>query len=102
MLRCARAALVAERFRLENGRWPRSIEELKPGLSGAALTDPFDGKPLRLIEADNGITIYSVDADRRDDKADLTIPEGARRSPDAGFRLVAPDKRGSIVTSVEP
>jgi len=98
-LRCARVALAAERFRLEKGRWPQSLNELKATLSEAVWTDPFDGKPLRLIERDGGIVIYSVGADLVDDKANLTIPEGDYLSPDTGFRLIPPDKRGSIVIS---
>ena len=40
-LRCARAALAAERFRLKHGQWPQRLEDLVPQLLRAIPVDPF-------------------------------------------------------------
>jgi len=53
-----RAALGVERFRLEEGRLPGSLEELVPKFIESVPIDPFDGKPLRYKRLVKGYTIY--------------------------------------------
>jgi ABC-type transport system involved in multi-copper enzyme maturation permease subunit len=88
-LRCAVAALAAERYRRRHGDWPKSLDDLTPGLLEKVPADPFTGQPLRLRRLDDGIVIYSVGADGQDDGGDVDSgpavkAEGAK---DIGFRL---------------
>ena len=48
--------------------------------------DPFTGGPLRFRRLDDGIVIYSVGADRKDDGGDLG-PSQNKSGKDIGFRL---------------
>lgn len=59
-IRCAIAALAAERFRLAKGRWPKDVAEMVPKPLLSLLIDPYDSKPLRLRVLDDGIVIYSL------------------------------------------
>ena len=54
-LRCARAALAVERYRLRNGRLPDSLEDVR--LAGSPLTDPATGQPLVWRTLESGYVI---------------------------------------------
>jgi hypothetical protein len=61
LLACAVAGLGAERFRLQLGRWPGSLDELaKTGFLKEVPLDLIDGKPLRFRRAKDGVVIYSI------------------------------------------
>ncbi len=100
-LQCAHTAIAAERFRLDQGRFPESFDELLPGYIDVVPIDPFTGKPLLLGKNEIGITIYSVSQNLEDDGGDLKIRKGKYSPPDVGFRLVEPSNRGSIIASKE-
>ncbi|RME39689.1 MAG: hypothetical protein D6788_04925 [Planctomycetota bacterium] len=92
-LRCASAALAAERFRLQRGRFPETREELVPAFLQAWPNDPTDGKPMRLTHTGLGLVIYAVGENRTDDGGEI-FPEGSERlGRDSGFRLLPPDSR---------
>jgi hypothetical protein len=60
-LECAIAGIGAERFRLANGRWPESLDEvLAAKLIDKLPIDHFDGKPLRYRKASEGVVVYSI------------------------------------------
>ncbi len=101
-LRCARVAVAAERFRLDTGRLPDSIEELAPRFIAAPPTDPFDGKALRFVIVEEGIVIYSIGEDLEDDDGSVAPVEGEKRPRDLGFRLFKPDRRGVLLTDEPP
>jgi hypothetical protein len=82
-LRCAAAAIAAERFRRANGRWPTTLDELVPRYLSAVPHDPFDIKPLKLARRPDGIVIYSVGPDGKDDGGNL----GGGQDRDLGLRL---------------
>ncbi|HWY88075.1 MAG TPA: hypothetical protein VNX28_15190, partial [Gemmataceae bacterium] len=66
-LRCAVAALAAERYRLAQNCWPDTLDDLvKTGFLDAVPTDPYDGKPIRLKRATDGLILYSVNWDKID------------------------------------
>ena len=95
-LRCAEVGLAAERFRLENGRWPKTANEVfDKGLLDCVPEDPFDGNPLRMRPFAEGIVVYSVGKDRDyagtdwDDFEDL----GGRFREGIEFRLWNPERR---------
>jgi hypothetical protein len=102
LLRCAQAGLAAERFRMAEGRWPESLDELVPEYIDAVPLDPFDEQPLRYkVEADR-IVIYSISENEVDDGGDLTKPTKRRESsPDEGFRLLNPELRGFKIEQAE-
>ena len=61
-------AVAAQRFYLENQRWPRDTDELAEGWVRPEDTiDPLTGDPVRIASDDSGITIYSLGANREDD-----------------------------------
>jgi hypothetical protein len=86
-LRCPSVALAAERFRREKRVWPKSVDELCPHYLAATLLDPFDGKPLRCRHVEDGVVIYSVGPDCRDDGGDLDAEHRNQSDADMGFRL---------------
>ena len=87
-LRCARAALAAERFRMRTARLPNALDELVPALLDEVPLDPFDAQPLRFKITDDGVVIYSIGENRGDDGGDVALrPKLGQRSMDVGFRL---------------
>jgi hypothetical protein len=94
--RCAPVALAAERFRQARGRWPAALGELVPEYLTAVPRDPQDLRPLRLARLADGIAIYSVGPDGKDDGGDVTagqVGPGRRPGRDVGLRLWDPDQR---------
>lgn len=86
--RCALVAVAAERYRLKQGAWPRSADELvKAGLLPAIQNDPYDGKPLRFKATPTGILVYSVGPDKTDDGGKLNRANPMAPSIDYGFEL---------------
>lgn len=100
-LRVAQAALAVEEWRLENGRWPESLEQLVPGFLDTVPEDPFSDRPLYYVKADTGVALYSVGPDGQDDggvsqdqafeSAGYAVDEGW----DIPFRLLNPELRGA-------
>jgi hypothetical protein len=81
LLACAVAGLAAERFRLQERRWPNTLDELVgAGLLKEVPIDRYDGKPLRLRRTTNGLAIFSIGPDGKyagkglDDDADPNPP----------------------------
>src|SRR5262249_49754007 len=71
-LRCARAAVAAERYRRAHGRWPESLQELvEAGLLKEVPADPYDGRPLRLARPGDGLVVYTVGPDLQDNGGNI-------------------------------
>jgi hypothetical protein len=87
LLRCALAAVAAERYRREHGDWPQAVADLVPGYLPAVPLDPFDGQPLRYRRTDSGAVIYSVGEDGRDDGGERTPPPDKTLPGDVIFTL---------------
>lgn len=86
--RCAIAMIAAERFRKKNNRWPQSLDELvAAGLLKSVLTDPYDGKPLRLKPTDDSLIIYSVGPDGNDNGGLLDRSKPNKAGTDYGLQL---------------
>jgi hypothetical protein len=85
-LEAARAGLAAEEFRIEHGRLPHDWNELVPRYLPSIPHDSFAGGPFQFKTTADGIVIYSVGTDRKDDGGD---PER-----DIVFRVYHRDKRG--------
>jgi hypothetical protein len=86
-LRCLIAALAAERYRRAHGRWPEDLERLTPEWLEAVPADPFDGRPLRSARLADGLVIYSVGYDGKDDGGRLAANWASGQDGDLGFRL---------------
>jgi hypothetical protein len=93
LLKCAIAALAAERFRQAKGRWPDKLQELVPDYLRAVPIDPFDGKELRVRQLSDGIVIYSVGPDGQDNGGSLSRLHVPPPETDIGFRLWNPAQR---------
>jgi hypothetical protein len=87
LVRCALVALAAERYRRAQGDWPRAPANLVPGYLPAVPLDPFDGAPLRYRRTDDGVVVYSVGEDGRDDGGDANPPPNGGWPPDVVFTL---------------
>ena len=59
--------------------------------------DPFDGKPLRYKKREDGVTIYSVGRDSKDDGGKLQTKQGELINVDYGFRLSDPQRRRALL-----
>jgi hypothetical protein len=94
-LQCTVVGLAVERYRQKHGHWPASLEE-GMGLPRELLTDPFDGQPLRYRRLPDGVVIWSVGLDGKDDEGKLSdggVPDSEGK--DVGFRLWDVNKRRS-------
>jgi hypothetical protein len=63
----ARLALAATAFKNKTGHYPARLEDLVPAHLNQVPTDPFDGKPLRMKRIADGLVLYSVGPDMKDD-----------------------------------
>jgi hypothetical protein len=90
-LRCAAAALAAERFRLQHGRWPDSLAELLPAFLQRIPTDPYARAPLHFRMTEQGLVIYALGPDLQDDGGKIFPAKMSRgglvKGFDLGFRL---------------
>lgn len=92
MLGSASLAVAAERYRLVHRHWPESLEQLIPDYITKVPDDPFGKGSLRLRRLEDGIVIYSVGVDGKDDGGLLNQK---RYTPgDLGVRLRDVDRRG--------
>ncbi len=95
-LLAASTAIACERFRMANGRWPNSLNEIPKSMLPEVPTDPCDGLPLRYQELPDGIAVYSVGVgvelesarQRRRQEGDPLAELGI------GWKLWNPEKRG--------
>ncbi len=93
-LRSAAVLLAVERFRLRHGRWPEALAELVPDFLSAVPLDPLDGRPLRLRRLEDGVVVYSVGLDGKDDGGRLDGKALTEQGIDLGYRLWDPGHRG--------
>jgi hypothetical protein len=91
-IRLAITALASERFRLASNRWPKDLAELTPAYLKAVPLDPYDGKPLKMRATDDGLVVYSIGKDRKDNggKVDRKM---ARPGDNIVFQLWNVDER---------
>jgi hypothetical protein len=95
--RAIQAAIACERYRLASGDWPKSLEALVPRYLECVPVDPFDGKPIRYARVDEGIKVWCIGIDMKDDGGDIgRFKQKSRsvRSADRGWLLLNPDLRG--------
>jgi hypothetical protein len=92
--RSAVAALACERYGIKHAVWPKTLDDLvKAGYLDAVPLDPYDGQPLRLFSAIDGLVLYSIGVDGVDDGAEIARPGSIRARGDVGFRIWNPNAR---------
>jgi hypothetical protein len=87
LVRCLIVAVAAERYRQKNGTWPVSLDKFGKDYLAAVPLDPFDGQPLRYRTLDDGVMIYSVSSDGRDNGGNLDRDHSNLPGADLGVRL---------------
>jgi hypothetical protein len=86
--RCGIVLLAAERYRREHRNWPASLPALvEAGYLREVPTDPYDGKPLRLRRVADGLVVYTVGPDGKDDGGKLDPKGQYPPGTDLGMRL---------------
>lgn len=94
-VRCTIAALAAERYRLSQRAWPRTLDDVvKEGLLAKVPTDPYDGKPLHWKRTPTGVIVYSIGFDRIDNGGTLFRNQSGFAGTDFGIELWDPKMRG--------
>jgi hypothetical protein len=90
----ARLGLAVAAFRARRGSYPKDLDDLVPDFLDAVPTDPGDGRPLKVLEVDGGLVLYSAGTDGVDDGGeegvDITFCLGAayqERRPPPPVRL---------------
>jgi hypothetical protein len=92
-LRCAACALAVERYRQDHRAWPPSLQALVPRYLAQLPKDPFDGAALRFGKHREGVVIYSVGPDGKDNGGAIDPEQPAAPGTDIGFRLWDTNKR---------
>jgi len=103
-LGCMSALLAAERYRLKHGRWPESLAALVPEFLAEVPVDPFAAGPIQLRRLPDGLVIYSVGRDGKDNNGAFNRERATTIDTDLGFRLWDPAERRKPVkrSSVSP
>lgn len=93
-MRCARVGVAAERYRLESGSWPKKLDDLVPACIQEIPEDPFEpGRPVKRVYRDGQLIIYSIGANRKDEKGDATLDRTEGFEADVTFILLDPQLR---------
>ena len=97
-LRVANTAMLVEGYRVSNGEWPASLQDLE----GSIPTDEY-GQPLRLQRTKRGVVVYSVGANGLDEKGVNASEDKTRgEEDDVTFELLKPDRRSVSPAPKEP
>jgi hypothetical protein len=86
-MRCLMVLLAVERYRREKGAWPATLADLTPKLLKAVPLDPYDGKPIRYKKLADGVIVYSVGPDGKDDGGILNRDNPIKPGTDLGLQL---------------
>ena len=95
LMRSTLVAIACERYRLaHDNRWPVTLDLLvKEKLLVELPSDPIDNQPLRYRQKKDGIVIYSIGTDEKDDGGKIERNLHQTEGTDAGFRLWNTNRR---------
>jgi hypothetical protein len=95
MLRTAAVGIAVERYRLSKTKWPGTLAEVvDTGFIQVIPIDPYDGAPLRYRRLKDGIVVYCVGPDGKDDGGLINRKgDPTKAGYDLGFQLWDVDKR---------
>jgi hypothetical protein len=71
--RATDAAIAAELYRREHGKWPKKLDQLVPKFLPEVPQDPFNGQSLRYLRKDGKLMIYSVDQNLVDNQGQIDV-----------------------------
>ncbi|MEX2559459.1 MAG: hypothetical protein WD403_06060 [Pirellulales bacterium] len=89
----ALAAAAAAQYKAAKGEQPADLDSLAPEFLRVPLVDPYDGKPLKVAAAGDGLIIYSIGPDGRDDGG--AAFDAQKKTGDIPFHLGRPDSRAA-------
>jgi hypothetical protein len=75
IVRCTTAAIAVERYRLQKGTLPDSLDAIYPQYVKSIPLDPFTARPLLFIQDGDSYTIYSAGLNRMDDKGAVALKQ---------------------------
>jgi len=84
--------IALEKFRMANGTYPASLDELAPLLAHPVPIDPYSGSPLIYKNLPDGLLLYSMGENRADDGGNVLGSAGTR---DIVWKIVRPAKSAS-------
>ena len=85
--RLARVAVAVAAYRAAEGAYPARLEDLLPNYAERIPLDPFDDQPLRLVKRGEGVAVYSVGDDRKDDGGNVEKKEDSAHPADLVIRI---------------
>ncbi len=90
LLLAAAAAIACERYRLQHPdrAWPKSLDDVvKNSLLDELPRDPINDQPLRYRLTKEGIVVYSIGTDEKDDAGTIDRERSNQPGVDIGVRL---------------
>jgi len=91
------ALLGVERYRLRHGTWPRKLSDCVPDFLDREPLDPIDEAPLRYKILPEGVVVYSIGNNRKDDGGAVETMRD-----DIGYRLWNKNLRGLAPPPLPP
>jgi hypothetical protein len=84
LMETARIGLVARIYRAREKRFPTAVADLVPGFLSREPLDPFTGKPLVYRVDNEGLLVYSLGSNEKDDggRATLSITQLVQKGND--------------------
>jgi hypothetical protein len=88
LLNVAQVMVAMERYRLTNGRWPKSLGEIPKSILPETPIDPYSSKPVRIAQKSDGWAVYCVGTDGQDNGGKLDPNFNPRfKGSDWGYHL---------------
>jgi hypothetical protein len=84
--------IACERYRQKFGKWPEKLEDIPKDILPSIPNDPFTGKPINYKRLPDGVVVYTVGPDGKDDGG-AVIQTKQTKMTDFGIRLWDVDKR---------
>lgn len=92
-LMAAAVGVACERYRQKFGQWPLTLDMIPKDILSEIPLDPFTGKPIIYNRLPDGIMVYTVGPDLKDDGGILDDPIKKVRGTDFGIRIYDPALR---------
>jgi hypothetical protein len=86
-VRCTVLTIAVERYRLQHGKLPNALDDLRPAYIDSSPPDPFTGKELLFSRDEEAYVVYSVGANRKDDGGSTTRKPSENAPLDCGLRI---------------
>ncbi len=87
------AAIAAERYRIQNRRWPKSSAEWNSCIEMNLFNDPYAQKPLQIVQRNDQLFIYSLGKNKMNDNGKFDRHDHLQNL-DVGIQLWNVEQRG--------